>query len=320
MILSGSVPEQSLQFEPEPKLSMPLILFSQQMGRRKFLSQSGMALAGLAFARAAAGTERAADDAVHLALLADTHIAADPKNEYRKFFPYENLQQIVPQLVKANPEGAIITGDVARLSGELGDYERVKELLSPLAEQMPVYFGLGNHDHRGNFLTAFKTPAGSPQQVHDKHVLVIERPNLRVIVLDSLLYVDRVAGLLGKAQRQWLDSYLAGSDGRPVVLFVHHTLGDGDGDLLDAERFFRIVQPHRKVKAVFYGHSHRYAFDQDRGLHYVNLPASGYNFRDQEPVGWVDAKFTMEGVALTLRALAGNREQDGKTVTLNWRS
>ena len=67
---------------------------------------------------------------------------------------------------------------------------------------------------------------------------------------------------LGKAQRQWLADFLAGSDDRPTVLFVHHTLGDGDGDLLDINRLYRLVRPHRKVKAIFYGHSHEYAIDR----------------------------------------------------------
>jgi 3',5'-cyclic-AMP phosphodiesterase len=297
-------------------------IFYQPIGRRKFLTNSGLALAGLSLVSpfGYSSDEPPSDKAVHLALLSDTHIAADPKNEYRKFFPYQNLQTLVPQLIDTRPEGVIINGDVARLAGELEDYARIKELLEPVAAQTPVYFALGNHDHRPNFRKTFSTIAGSPQPIPEKHVLVLESPLLRVVVLDSLLYVDRVAGFLGKAQREWLDGFLSVADARPVVFFVHHTLADGDSDLLDAERFFRIIQPHRKVKAVFYGHSHRYHFAAERGLHLVNLPAVGYNFRDQEPVGWVDAKFSKGGVALTLRALAGNRDQDGTTTTLEWRA
>jgi 3',5'-cyclic-AMP phosphodiesterase len=296
-------------------------IFYQPIDRRKFLSQSSLAVAGFALAgQFGATADEGAEKPVHLALLADTHVAADPKNGYRKFLPYENLRALVPQLAEARPDGIIINGDVARLAGEFEDYVRIKELLDPLAEQTPIYFALGNHDHRANFRKVFAEIHGAPQQVANKHVLVMERPGLRVVVLDSLLYVDRVAGLLGKAQREWLDRYLAGTDARPVVFFVHHTLADGDSDLLDAERFFRIIQPYRKVKAVFYGHSHQYAFAEERGLHLVNLPAVGYNFRDQEPVGWVEARFSTEGVVLTLRALGGNRDRDGQTTTLSWRS
>ena len=46
--------------------------------------------------------------------------------------------------------------------------------------------------------------------------------------------------------------------------------------------------------------------------------ALGYNFDDAQPVGWVDARFRSDGAALTLRAVAGNRADDGKTTRLEW--
>ena len=107
-------------------------------------------------------------------------------------------------------------------------------------------------------------------------------------------------------------------DQRPTVLFVHHTLGDADGELLDVDRLFGIVAPHANVKAIFYGHSHRYQIDRQDRLHLVNLPACGYNFGDDQPVGWVDARFHAAGCELTLRAIGGNTQDDGQTTTLAW--
>jgi len=252
--------------------------------------------------------------------LSDTHVPADSKNEYRKFLPWENLKTVVPQVIESRPEGVILNGDAARLTGEPADYEAVKQLLAPLAEQAPVYISLGNHDARDNFFKVFDHPSGNRQKVAGKHVLVIERPSMRLILLDSLFYVNKAAGLLGKTQRDWLARYLEESDVRPTVIFVHHTLGDGDGDLLDVERLFRLTRPHKKVKAIIFGHSHKYAFSQEDGIHLINIPAVGYNFSDDEPVGWVDAVFTAKGVDLKLRAFAGNRAADGKSRSLSWRS
>lgn len=296
-------------------------LFYQPIDRRGFFRVSSQAFATLAIARVTtAGAAEAASQArpVHLALLSDTHVPADPTNEYRGFFPYENLKTAVPQVLAARPEGVIIDGDAARLSGETGDYAALKTLLGPLAEQAPVFIGLGNHDDRDNFTKVFAPPARQLQPVTGKHVLVLEWPALRLLILDSLLYVNKVAGLLGKAQREWLAKFLAASDARPTGLFVHHTLGDGDGDLLDANRLFELIRPHRKVKAIFYGHSHQYAFGQQDGVHLVNLPAVGYNFKDTEPVGWVDAVFTVHGVELVLKAFAGDRTRDGQRAWLAW--
>jgi 3',5'-cyclic AMP phosphodiesterase CpdA len=295
-------------------------IFDQPIDRRAFLKTTGKALvgAGLAAQMAPAPSAAESEDSLHFALLSDTHIPADPKNEYRKFFPTENLRMVVSQVVEARPRGAIIDGDIARLSGQLEDYQAIKQLLEPLAAQCPIYMALGNHDDRANFHKVFPPEPDLAQNVSGKHVLVFERPFVRLILLDSLLYVNQVAGLLGKNQRTWLDQYLASTDTRPTVLFVHHTLRDNDGDLLDVDRLFSIVRPYRKVKAIFYGHSHEYNFRQEQGLHLVNLPAVGYNFRDTEPVGWVDAHFSRGGVDLELRAVGGSTEKHGKTVSLSW--
>src|SRR5205085_422809 len=146
---------------------------------------------------------------------------------------------------------------------------------------------LGNHDDRENFLKVFDHPAGERQKIMAKFVLVVESPMVRFILLDSLLFTNKTSGFLGKAQRDWLARFLDNSDARPAVIFVHHTLGEGDNDLIDVERLFRIVSAHKKVKAIFYGHSHEYSFKTEQGVHLVNIPAVGYNFADREPVGWV---------------------------------
>jgi 3',5'-cyclic-AMP phosphodiesterase len=296
-------------------------IFYQPIDRRKFLSISSRALAGLALAaevKVFAQDSSAERKPIHLALLSDTHIPADPKNENRKFFPQANLKSVVAQVIEARPEGVFLNGDAARLTGEVEDYDALKGLLAPLAAQMPVYISMGNHDDRDNFLKVFENPSGARQKVTSKYVLVIEWPALRFIVLDSLLYVNKTAGLLGKTQREWLVKYLEHSDTRATVLFVHHTLKDGDGDLLDVARLFETIRSHKKVKAIFYGHSHEYAFGQENGVHLVNLPAVGYNFNDKEPVGWVDAMFTSKGVDLVLKAFGGNRSNDGKSTSLTW--
>lgn len=295
-------------------------LFHTPMSRKSFLA-TGAKLAG-ALALTPSGGQLVANDqpsdAVNLALLSDTHIPADPHNEYRGFRPVDNLTDVVPQVVAAQPDAAFISGDAARLTGEEDDYKALKKLLAPVAAQTPVYIGLGNHDDRRNFFKVFAHAGKQDAPVNGKHVAVIERAGLRFIVLDSLLYVDKVAGLLGKAQRTWLAEFLSTSDDRPHVLFVHHTLGDEDGDLLDVDRLFGIIEPHRKVKAIFYGHSHRYAFDRRKHIQLINLPAVGYNFADGEPVGWVDAKFSREGVSLKLHAIGGNRDGDKKTTSITW--
>src|SRR4030095_16321497 len=164
----------------------------------------------------------------------------------------------------------------------------------------------------------FTPPAGVDAGVANHQVLVIEEASMRFIVLDSLLYVNKAAGLLGENQRWCLGEYLKTHREKPAIVFVHHTLGESDADLLDAGRMFDIIRPNRQVKAIFYGHSHAWSISERQGVKLINLPAVGYNFWEGEPVGWVDARFHRDGVDLTLQVIAGNAAHDGETSRVDW--
>ena len=296
-------------------------LYDARISRKRFLETCGATFGALTMgaSRSRAAEETSASrDELHLALLSDTHIPADRANGYRGFTPEENLKQVLPQILSAQPSAAIICGDAARLDGQRKDYEKLKELLRPLAEKTPVHIALGNHDDRANFFRVFPAPSKESPLASQKHVSVLDAHPIRVIVLDSLLYVNRVAGLLGKSQRTWLSEFLLRTEPRPTVLFVHHTLGDGDGDLLDVDRLFRMLDGHSQVKAIFYGHSHRYAVETKGPLKLINLPAVGYNFKDSEPVGWVDAVFTTDGVDMRLHAVGGDQSANGDVTNVEW--
>jgi hypothetical protein len=135
-------------------------------------------------------------------------------------------------------------------------------VLEPLSRVTPVYIGLGNHDHRDNFNDVFATPVGWQPEVKQRHVLVIEESFIRFIVLDSLLFVNTASGLLGHIQRWWLGEYLKSHREKPIVLFVHHTLGDSDGDLFDARSpvasFFHEQLPVHDAVGVTNECRHRY--------------------------------------------------------------
>ena len=281
----------------------------------------GLAAAGSVFVMGNSfGAEKNAKEATHWAFLSDTHIPADVENNYRGFYPYRNLQTIVPEIASVSPQGVTITGDLARLTGEAGDYANLKKLINPLAEQTPIFMALGNHDNRDNFVKVFENTPVQKQPVKGKHVVVVHKAHARLIMLDSLLYPNKVPGLLGKAQRQWLESYLNKCDDTPTLLCFHHTLGDGDGDLLDVPRLFDMIEPIRKVKALVFGHSHVYGFSKFKDIHLINLPAIGYNFSDDQPVGWVEAQLRNQGGDFVLHAAGGNKDMDGQTTKLTWRS
>jgi 3',5'-cyclic AMP phosphodiesterase CpdA len=270
--------------------------------------------------RVSGAGERVDKDLARWAFLSDTHVPADRENNYRDFYPYRNLREVVAQIAPDLPEGVVITGDLARLEGLPGDYANARKLLAPIIERRPVCVGLGNHDNRENFLKEFSEPGGDKQAVKGKHVVVVDTGPVRLIVLDTLMFVNKAPGLLGRNQRTWLADHLRSDDDKPTLLCFHHTLGDGDGDLLDVPRLFDIIRPASSVKALVYGHSHVYRFAEHEGIHLINLPATGYNFGDDQPVGWVEARLTARGGDFVLHTIGGNTENDGGVKSLRWRT
>jgi 3',5'-cyclic AMP phosphodiesterase CpdA len=285
------------------------------LGRREFLSASlgGMLAGATRSLRAQQGGR------VRWALLSDTHIPTDAANEYRGFRPYENLMKLAPVVAESGVAGAVINGDLARLEGLPSDYVNFKRLLQPMAKKMPIAMALGNHDHRENFAAAFAEHPGEEQSIRNKHILVAPAGPAKLILLDSLLYPNLTPGLLGKDQRVWLEQYLPAAGPGPVLVFVHHTPGDRDSDLLDTDRLLSILTAAKNVKALIYGHSHQYAYEQVKGMHLINLPAVGYNFDNSQPVGWVHAEIGADGADFRLHAMAGNRSGDGGIKSLAWR-
>ena len=85
-------------------------------------------------------------------------------------------------------------------------------------------------------------------------------------------------------------------------------------------RLLEIIKPVSKIKAVVYGHSHKYGYSEVAGIHLINLPATGFTLTRHQPVGWVEAKLMKDSAEFTLHAIGGDRENDGHTQTLAWRS
>lgn len=290
----------------------------QQRVSRRQLLKGGLALAAGALTfgpRSVLGGQ--GEECARWAFLSDTHVAADPDHRYRGFYPYRNLQEIMSQLACDLPEGLVIAGDLARLKGQPEAYTNLKTLLAPLAEKRPVCLGLGNHDNREDFFRTFGDSRGGVEAVDNKHVVVADKGPVRLIVLDTLLHINRIPGMLGWPQRTWLETYLRTCDDKPTILFLHHT---PKVDLLDTRRLFRIIGPMTKVKAVVYGHTHHFGFSRYKDIPLINVPATGFNLGDGHPVGWVEARLTSAGGEFLLHAMGGNTRLDGQTTKLAWRS
>ena len=294
--------------------------WQRQVNRRQFLSL-GLALAGgvVGMKPRTGRMENVKDrkDMARWALLSDTHIAADPGNHFRGFYPHQNFRAVLSQISANLPDGLVIAGDISRSKGGLDAYGNVQSMLAPIAAKRPVYLGVGNHDNRRDFLAAFENSDDSGEAVKDKHIVTAMAGPVRMIILDSLLYPNVFGGMIGRQQRTWLETYLHVCDDTPTIVFLHHP---PRADLLDTRRLFDILTPCAKVKAVVFGHSHKYEILESDGLKLINLPAVGYNFTSAQPVGWVEARLTRAGGEFVLHAVGGNPRRDGRTTMVRWRA
>jgi Icc protein len=300
-----------------------LDILRPKLNRRQFLS-AGLAIAGgaalMSPRRVFGGVAGDRSEVVRWALLSDTHTPHDPGNRFGGFYPYRNLKEAVGRISVDMPDRLLVAGDVARLTGSPGSYDSFKKLMAPIAAKRPIHLVVGNHDDRDNFRQAFENYTGDWAQMDGKHVVAANAGPVRMILLDSLLWVNLFPGQLGQMQRLWLETYLRASDETPTILFVHHTINDGANDMMDAGQLVDIIGPMTKVKAVVFGHSHACSFSELHGIHLINVPALGFTFSAHEPIGWIDAQLTARGGEFTVRAIGGNRRLDGYVKRLSWRT
>jgi 3',5'-cyclic AMP phosphodiesterase CpdA len=300
---------------------MPLHL--PPISRRRFLASALAAGAGALTWRDLLGAEREAD-ADRWALLADTHVAADRALVHRGVNMAGNLGRVVKAVteLRPRPAGVLLEGDAAFLKGEPGDYRLLGELLRPLAlADLPTHLTLGNHDRRDNFRAGLaRGAARSPLASHQ--VSVVESKRVNWFLLDSLDRTNATPGQLGKEQLDWLAGALDPRPGKPALVMVHHdsqwTAPAKRSGLMDTERLFAVLTGRKQVKALIFGHTHRWRRERRDGIHLVNLPPVAYVFDKDAPSGWVDLRLGDSGAALTLHTLGGHR-QDGERVELTWR-
>ena len=286
---------------------MPFLL-----DRRRFLG--AVSAFGLASRMAVA-----ANAPTSWALLSDVHIDADLNAPgWNGENIYTNVARSVGQIAASSAPICVIPGDIAHTFGTSGDYNAFRQLISPVANRMPVLMTVGNHDNRANFQRAFPTNPGVNQKVSGRYVMVLDYDDWRIIVLDSLLTTNEPEGLLGSTQRSWLQKSLA-RDNSPTLIFVHHDPGNTDISMADASQFLSIVRAAKQVKAVFFGHQHTYQVSATSGLHLVQLPSAAYSFDPAQPIGWVQMALSRSGARLTLTANSGNFSQSGQSVNLTWR-
>ena len=257
----------------------------------------------------------------HWIFLSDTHIPGDPGTKQHGTSPVENFSAVREAILKLDhkPQGVIITGDAAYLGGKVEDYRQIAVQTAPYTQNgIPVHIAFGNHDNIDSFYAVFSDLKKDASPVVNKHITVLETPNVNLFLLDSL-YITNASGFLGWEQLTWLRKALNTRKDKPALLFAHHNLDNGEGTMMDREEFWKIVKSAPQVKAYIYGHTHVYRQAVRDDVHLINLPALGWEFQSgKQPLGWSDVEISDKGIQLTLHTVPSEHPNNGDVRKFEW--
>ena len=305
---------------------MPIIL--PPITRRQFAKRS-LALGCTAMmtsrALAAADSERPGLDQNRIALLADTHISADPNRVYPgtkwpgspvKESEHEGvnmadcLAQTAKSVISLNPRPAhlIVNGDCTFHNGGEDEYKQFLSLVEPLrAAGITIHVTIGNHDKRENL---WKLIPFLKEEQMGVQADVIELPHANIVLLDS------GTGSLGDRQLNWLAKQLDERADKPALIFSHFNPYDNRGvrpikGMRDGSSLLKLLAERKHAKAYFYGHTHEWQHDRRDHLHLINQPAVSYYFGKGHAHGWLDMKLTETSADLELHCLNRKHTQHG---------
>jgi Icc protein len=195
-----------------------------------------------------------------IAQITDTHISTPGSRNDRDFRTAEHLERAVAHLnaLTPRPDVVLATGDLVE-HGRIEEYERLRELLQPLA--IPVYLIPGNHDDRHHLPRVFDHHRYLPRDGGFIQYAVDAWP-VRLVALDTLIPGES-GGRLCAERLQWLDAQLTAAPDRVTVVLMHHPpfmtgMKKMDEMGLDGiEALAAVIRQHPQVERIVCGHLHR---------------------------------------------------------------
>ena len=265
-------------------------------------------------------------DQNRVALLADTHISADPTQRYpgtkwpgtpvkEEEHEWVNMADCLAQtarsIIALNPRPAhlIVNGDCALSNGNEGEYKEFLRLIEPLrAAGITVHVTIGNHDNREKLWQLLPFLKREKMGVHAG---VIELHHANLFLLDS-----GRKGILGEEQLNWLAKELDQRADKPALVFGHFNPCPNRGvrpnkGMRDGAALLKLLAERKHARAYFYGHTHEWQHDRLDHLHLINQPAVSYYFGKGHAHGWLDMNLTETSADLQLHCINRNHAQHG---------
>ncbi len=175
----------------------------------------------------------------------------------------------------SDAEFCVISGDLT----DRGDPSAYRWLVDRL-ENFPLktFLMVGNHDARAGFVEAF------PDTDRDENGFVqyAHRSDQGVF-----LFLDTVKGPVSEGEycamrRDWLAARLKAAADDPVWIFMHHPPFDIGLPYMDRIKleepraFAEVLAGHSNIRHIFFGHVHRAAYVNWRGISCTCLPGANH--------------------------------------------
>ncbi len=206
----------------------------------------------------------------------DTHLHAAADSRMRGVTTYRTFLDTLTQAQASAqwpPDAILVTGDIVQDESRAG-YERFRQTLGPLG--LPVLCLPGNHDDpvlMEELLTQAPFQFGGTMRLGD----------WSVVLLNTFL-MGEDAGGLGAQRLGALEQCLREQAGQHVLVALHHQplpMGsvwlDGVG-LRDASDFLAIVEAHRNVRCVLWGHVHQASDRRVGNVRFLSTPSTCAQF------------------------------------------
>lgn len=219
----------------------------------------------------------------------DTHLHKDPAarllgvDTARSFMEVYELSRVTYGV----PDVYLFTGDLSQDETE-ESYRRLAEIVGDAGA--PCYFLPGNHDRRAQLFAGLLS--GPADFRADRRIVV---GSWQILLLDTLVE-SQVGGLLAPAELEFLEDELAKGSGLNTLVCLHHhpvpvgtTWMDHIG-LSNADEFLRIIDRHKNVRSVLWGHIHQEFELLRKDVLFLATPSTCVQFKPRTETFSVDAK------------------------------
>jgi alkaline phosphatase len=254
---------------------------SSFLGRRAFLRNGSLILAGAGLDLAAAASLDAAPRkaAVRFGLVTDLHSADKPPAGTRHYRETPaKLAEAAAQFAKDRPDFVVELGDLIdaadSVETELGYLKRINKDFAAIHKSR--HYVLGNHCVDTLTKDEFLGAVGQAKSYDS-----FDTGGIHFIVLDACFRSDGepygrknskwTDANVPAAEVDWLKEDLKAASGK-VVVFVHQRLDVANNyGIKNAAAIRKVLEESGRVLAVFQGHSHKNDYREIAGIHYCTL-------------------------------------------------